>query len=631
MNGGTDLVALAAAAERSRRAGQLAEARAQFARLAAAAAAAGDDEALVAAALGVGGLWVYEQRGFLERAELAHLWSTAQRLTPPASLAARRLAVRISAEAVYEGGPLEAVIDAARDVVARGDDGAAAEALSLLHHVQLGPAWAASRLDLAGAIVRHATRAGDPVLALMGLCWRTVDLYLVGNPSADQSLQELHERAEDAACAAVAFVADVMGAMRLARAGKFQEAEAAAAHACVRGQTVGDSDAPVYFGAMLSALRWWQGRGAEIVDEVRTLAASPLLGSNAQAYMASDAALSASLGDTDGATEALARLNAVGLGTLPWSSSWLTTQLLATEAAYLVGDASTAARAAELIRPYARLPVMPSLAVVCLGSAERALGLAAATCADLDAAVVHLEEALRVDQLLGSRPMATLTESALAAVLTARGATGDADRAATLAHAAEARASQIGMKLPASPSWLARPRRTSHRVQLAPSSAGWKLSVDGRVTLLGGRIGTTYLAALLAAPSADVHVLQLVFGVDTTVNRTSLGQPVLDQHALRDLEKRVSELETAGDVDELEAIRATLRSATGRRGRPRDFPTDQERARTAVRKALRRAIESIARTEPAFAEHLSRQVTTGYTCRYDSAPGWAVEFARSSA
>jgi len=135
----------------------LAEARVQFARLGAAAAAAGDDEALVAAAIGIGGLWVYEQRGFLERAELAHLWGTAQRRTPPDSLAARRLAVRISAEAVYEGGPLEAVIDAARDVVARGDDGAAAEALSLLHHVQLGPAWAASRLDLADAIVRHAT------------------------------------------------------------------------------------------------------------------------------------------------------------------------------------------------------------------------------------------------------------------------------------------------------------------------------------------------------------------------------------------------------------------------------------------------------------------------------------------
>src|SRR5258708_7687686 len=287
--------------------------------------------------------------------------------------------------------------------------------------------------------------------------------------------------------------------------------------------------------------------------------------------------------------------------------------------------ASERGRAAELVRPYARLPVMPSLAVVCLGSAERALGLAAATCADLDAAVVHLEEALRVDQLLGSRPMATLTESALAAVLTARGATGDADRAAMLAHAAQARAAQIGMKLPASPSWLARPRRTSHRVQLAPSAAGWKLSVDGRVTLLSGRIGTTYLAALLAAPSADVHVLQLVFGVDTTVNRTSLGQPVLDQHALRDLEKRVSELETAGDVDELEAIRATLRSATGRRGRPRDFPTDQERARTAVRKALRRAIDSIARTEPAFAEHLSRQHTTAFTSRYYSPPASAVQ------
>ena len=57
--------------------------------------------------------------------------------------------VRQAAEAVYQGAPVEAVVTAADRVRGFGDETATAEALSLLHHVQLGPRYAEARLALA--------------------------------------------------------------------------------------------------------------------------------------------------------------------------------------------------------------------------------------------------------------------------------------------------------------------------------------------------------------------------------------------------------------------------------------------------------------------------------------------------
>ena len=60
------------------------------------------------------------------------------------------------------------------------------------------------------------------------LCWRTVDLFLLGDVRAGQSLEELRERTAAEACEALCFVSDVLAAMVLARAGRFEKAEAAA-------------------------------------------------------------------------------------------------------------------------------------------------------------------------------------------------------------------------------------------------------------------------------------------------------------------------------------------------------------------------------------------------------------------
>lgn len=625
-------------AECARRAGRLTVARQGFMDAAVAADEAGDASALVTAALGVGGLWVHEQRDVISRASVQALWQRAGRMVPSDSLEHARLEVRRAAEAVYEGSSPDRVMAALAHVQTFGDDRATAEALCLLHHVRLGPRHAEERLRLADDIIRLSAHGADRLLALMGLCWRTVDLFLVGDPRANQSLSELREHCRQERCDAVGFIADVLESMVLARAGRLGDAEKAAAAALERGVAAGDPDAPAYYGAMLSALRWWQGRAGEIVDVVRTLAVSPQLGLNDHVYVAADALLSAIDGDEDAAEEALARLGSIGLANLPDSSSWLTTQLLVVEAAYVLGDGTTAREAGELLRPYSTLPVMPSLAVVCLGSAQRGLGLAAATLGEFDQAVEHLSGALRADRCFGSRPAAALTEHSLAAALAARGLPGDDTKAERMASRAEAHASRMGMKLPMHPSWLpggqARTRRRIRHACLERLSSGWKVGVDGRTALVPDRVGLVYVAQLLSCPGKDIDVLVLASPLDT---KTELVEAtLLDDAALRNYRRRARELTTIIERDDLPPAKVDeyrkevasltehIRSATGLGGRPRAFPNDHERARTAVRKALLRAYDSIGSVEPELADHLRQSVTTGALCRYAPDLAWSI-------
>jgi hypothetical protein len=71
--------------------------------------------------------------------------------------------------------------------------------------------------------------------------------------------------------------------------------------------------------------------------------------------------------------------------------------------------------------------------------------------------------------------------------------------------------------------------------------------------------------------------------------------------------------------DEKRWLLAELTRAAGLGGRPRVFADDAERARSAVTKAIRRAIDKVAAVEPALGELLLSQVHTGACCRFDPA------------
>jgi hypothetical protein len=128
-------------------------------------------------------------------------------------------------------------------------------------------------------------------------------------------------------------------------------------------------------------------------------------------------------------------------------------------------------------------------------------------------------------------------------------------------------------------------------------------------------------------PGKDVPALDLC-GADVV----DPGQhDVLDAAAVRAFRARAGELEidiAAAEADadlaraerlriERDALVDEVSRAVGLGGRARRFPTAAERARTAVRKAIKRAIESVTLVDPEIGAVVAGSVVTGTTCRYD--------------
>ncbi|HEV2783275.1 MAG TPA: AAA family ATPase [Actinophytocola sp.] len=620
--------------------GRLTDARAAFEAATEAAERAGDPVLLARAVLGLGGVWVHQYRNAAVRERVLARQRAALEALPDHERALRcRLAVRLAAEAVYEGKPVDGVLDALAQTWALGDPRALADSLSLTHHAVLGPEHAAMRLPLAEAQIAAASAAGDGILALFGLMWRTVDLYLLGDPRADRSLTELRQRTAALGVAAVGYIVACMDVMRLIRAGRLDEAEAAAGECLRLGLDVGDADATGYYGAQLLTIRWLQGRDAELAELVTGTVESASLAVGEYGFRASVVMVLARGGRLDEARAALEPLRAMGLVTLPKSSTWLAAMVGLAEAAAMLDDPDLAAEVADLLRPYADLPAMPSLGVSCLGSVSRALGRAALTAGDPASAVAYLEQAIAMNVRLEHRPATAVCRAELAEALVARGGPGDLERARTQLADAIDEARALGL-------W---PRVDAWSVlanALTPSAtpAVLRRRADGGWTLRGGDVpielpdlvGVRYLGRLLERPGEDLPAVDLCdAGVLTG------RQQLLDPAAVDAYRRRVTDLDTAiddaeADADlaraerfrlEREAVAGELARAIGLGGRMREFTSSPERARTAVRKAIKRAVDAIAAADPVLGGELRTEITTGSVCRYTpGARRWRVEW-----
>ena len=73
-------------------------------------------------------------------------------------------------------------------------------------------------------------------------------------------------------------------------------------------------------------------------------------------------------------------------------------------------------------------------------------------------------------------------------------------------------------------------------------------------------------------------------------------------------------------LEEAEAMGQMFKAGTGRDGRARRFPSQQERARQAVSSAIDRAIVSIQKVDPRLAHHLDSSVQRGRVLAYRPAP-----------
>jgi tetratricopeptide (TPR) repeat protein len=580
------------------------------------------------AALGLGGMWVNKFRGPTDRARvLARLDEALARLPKTATVLRCRLTARRSAELAYDSGTTGEVFSALRAARGTGDQQALAETLSLTHHALLRPEHGERRLAIADELIAVASSAGLEFLALVGMCRRTIDLFHLGDPRAERSLVDLRRRADEMNCRGVRFLHAAMEVMLLIRAGQLARAEQRAT-ACLRlGTEIGDTDAPLYHGAHLFTIRWLQGRGAELVDLAARTANSPTLPEAELTFHAALALLATDAGQRDRARSALHRLTASGLAAIPTSSTWLACMFAVVEAAAALGEPDLARQAHDLLTPFAHLPIVASMAIVCVGSVERALGVAALTFGDLDRAVAHLDRAVDANIRLANRPFTACARADLAEALRRRGGAGGSARAAELLDLAIAEAAAMGMTTRAR-SWTATRQTLSDTIVISRDDGRWLLTHRGRSVLVDDLIGMRYLARLVANPGIEIPALDLVTELDHTTqsaNHTVLDGRTRAAHAqrARELTRELAQARGATDhaqvqqlESELDALTTEVTRQTGTNNRPRHFGNPAERARTAVRKAITRAIDAIEPAEPEAANMLRAAVTTGYRCAY---------------
>jgi len=167
---------------------------------------------------------------------------------------------------------------------------------------------------------------------------------------------------------------------------------------------------------------------------------------------------------------------------------------------------------------------------------------------------------------------------------------------------------------------------------------------QGHVASLKSTRGLHYLAVLLRDPGREFHVRELLaHPLDASAPSAGVavpeqvtgglfsGFPVLDAQAKAEYKRRIyelrHELEEAERVNnaqgkteiqnELQAICDNLASAVGLNGRDRKTCSDAERARCAVTKCIKKAIQKIGEAIPSLGYHLADSIKTGYFCSYN--------------
>ena len=162
--------------------------------------------------------------------------------------------------------------------------------------------------------------------------------------------------------------------------------------------------------------------------------------------------------------------------------------------------------------------------------------------------------------------------------------------------------------------------------------------------------GLAYIAYLLRHPGTEFHALDLTSGIGSESEEKSsarlvLGQEnlegfqigglgdageLLDDEAKRAYRRRLSELreeleeakglgkaELADELEaEIDALTKELARGVGLGGRSRRAAAASQRARQAVRKAIKAALDRISQSDPEFGSIFFQSIKTGHFCSY---------------
>jgi hypothetical protein len=162
----------------------------------------------------------------------------------------------------------------------------------------------------------------------------------------------------------------------------------------------------------------------------------------------------------------------------------------------------------------------------------------------------------------------------------------------------------------------------------------WTVAFDGRAVSLHHLAGLADLSALLERPGKEIHVLDLASTEGSGRPPAGGRVDLLDDQAKAEYRQRLDDLEgehadAVGNNDQERAARLAeerdrlveeLSGAYGLGGRARAFNEEGERARKAVTKRLRVAIDRIDDAHPSLGRHLHATIRTGMYCAYEPDP-----------
>jgi DNA-binding CsgD family transcriptional regulator/tetratricopeptide (TPR) repeat protein len=286
-----------------------------------------------------------------------------------------------------------------------------------------------------------AAELGDIELQAEAMEWRISALIALGDlESARQELAEVYEMASRVGQPFIIHVAQHYRSTIALSDGRLAEAEETAERSFEWGRLLTGRDPTATYGVQMFGIRREQGRLAELAPVVRILAASKDRGG---AWGPGLAAVLAELGMHAEARRELERVRRKGLIELR-TGLWLASLVYLADAVALVGDDALAAEVYAELLPNAGSIVTVGHGVACYGSADRYLGIVAATAGEREIARGHLEVALEVERSMGAWTWLAHSQYALGKLLVEAGG-DDRVRGRELLQEAGALAERIGL------------------------------------------------------------------------------------------------------------------------------------------------------------------------------------------
>ncbi len=286
-----------------------------------------------------------------------------------------------------------------------------------------------------------ASELGDAEGHAEAIAWRVPTFVALSDlEEARAEVAILLELVERTAQPFMNHVAEHYGAAIALGDGALAEAEERAIRSNEWSRLLSGRDASGTFGIQMFGIRREQGRLAELAPAVRILASDP---DRKGPWQPGLVAVLAELGMEVEARQELAKLASTGIEEFR-ASLWLGTLIYLTDASAALGDEAMAALLYPELEPFAGENVMIGHLVACYGSADRYLGMLAATLGDAALAEQHFDRALEQNRGMEARTWFAHTAYEYGRFLRGRGAGVRAQADALLGEAATL-AESIGM------------------------------------------------------------------------------------------------------------------------------------------------------------------------------------------